>query len=89
MAERISHKIQQTFAPAHLDVVDESHFHAGHAGAPAGGESHFRVTVVASAFAGLSRVERQRRVNNLLADEFAGGLHALSLVLRTPEEAGA
>ena len=53
----------------------------------AGGDSHFRVTIVSRAFDGLSRIERQRRVNALLAEEFAAGLHALSLVTRTPDEA--
>lgn len=87
MGARIERKIAEALAPDRLDVVDESHLHAGHAGAPAGGDSHFRVTIVSRAFDGLSRVERQRRVNALLAEEFAAGLHALSLVTRTPDEA--
>lgn len=87
MGARIERKITEAFAPDRLDIVDESHLHAGHAGAPAGGDSHFRVTIVSRAFDGLSRVERQRRVNALLAEEFAAGLHALSLVTRTPDEA--
>lgn len=87
MGARIERKITEALAPDRLDIVDESHLHAGHAGAPAGGDSHFRVTIVSRAFDGLSRVERQRRVNALLAEEFAAGLHALSLVTRTPDEA--
>ncbi len=86
---RIRDKISAGLAPEHLEIVDESHLHAGHAGARPGGDSHFRVTIVSRAFKGLSRVERQRRVNALLAEEFADGLHALSLVTRTPEEVAA
>lgn len=69
-----------TFEPAVLDVVDESHKHKG------GRESHYNVTLVTGVFAGLSRVERHRRVHALLGEEFASGLHALTLTLRTPEE---
>ena len=86
IGERMRDKIAVALAPERLDIVDESHLHAGHAGARAGGDSHFRVTVVSGAFEGLSRVSRQRRLNALLADEFADGLHALSLTLRTPTE---
>lgn len=88
VAARIREKLVAGLAPERLEIVDESRLHAGHAGAPEGGESHFRVAVVARAFEGLSRVERQRRINALLADEFAAGLHALSLTAQTPEEAG-
>ena len=89
IGERIREKLAAALAPARLDVVDESHMHAGHAGhagARAGGDSHFRVAVASAAFAGLSRVERQRKVNALLAEEFADGMHALSVTARTPEE---
>jgi BolA protein len=74
------------FAPVSLEVVDDSARHAGHAGAGAGGETHFNVVMVAAAFAGLSRVERSRRVHQALAEEFSAGLHALALVLRSPAE---
>lgn len=86
IGERIREKLAAALAPTRLDVVDESHMHAGHAGARAGGDSHFRVAVASAAFSGLSRVERQRRVNALLAEEFADGMHALSVTARTPEE---
>ena len=86
VAERIREKIERALAPERLEIVDESALHAGHAGARPGGETHFRVAVVSRAFAGLSRVERHRRVNALLAEEFAAGLHALALAARTPEE---
>ncbi len=89
IAEAIRVKITDALAPAGLEIVDESHLHSGHAGARPGGDSHFRVRVTAAAFAGLSRVERQRLVTGLLEAEFAAGLHALSLTTLTPAEAGA
>jgi BolA protein len=75
--------------PALVAVQDDSSKHAGHMGAQPGGETHYSVLVVAEAFAGLGRVARHRMVNAALEREFAGGLHALSLVLRTPAEHGA
>lgn len=78
-AERIKAVLTKSFTPDELEIVDESHLHAGHAGARPEGETHFRVTVVAVAFDGINRVERQRMINTALADEFAGGLHALSI----------
>ena len=82
-------KLTAALGPAALDVVDESHLHAGHAGARPGGETHFRVHVVAAAFAGKPRVERQRLVYRALADELAGGVHALAMTTLTPEEEAA
>jgi BolA protein len=87
--DAIHAKLTAALAPARLDIVDESHLHAGHIGARAGGETHFRVHVVAEAFAGKPRVERQRLVYELLAAELAGPVHALSLRAETPQEAGA
>lgn len=72
--------------PALLIVQDDSSKHAGHMGARPGGETHYTVLVVADGFAGQGRVARHRMVNAALDQEFAGGLHALSLVLRTPAE---
>jgi BolA protein len=86
-AERIESILRQSFAPASVSVQDDSARHAGHAGARPEGETHYTVAVVSPAFAGLGRVERSRAVHAALAAEFAGGLHALALVLRTPEEA--
>lgn len=74
------------FAPVGLAVDDDSARHAGHSGAKAGGETHYNVVLVSRAFQGMNRVARHRAVTEALSDEFAGGLHALSLVLRTPEE---
>jgi BolA protein len=75
-----------TLTPIMLDVVDDSAKHAGHAGARAGGQTHYSVLLVSPRFEGLNRVGRHRLVNDALADEFAGGLHALSLVLKAPGE---
>lgn len=86
VAERISRKLHDGLAPMSLVVRDESAKHAGHEGAREGGESHFEVRIVAAAFEGQSRLERQRRVNALLAEELAGPVHALSLRLLAPSE---
>jgi BolA family transcriptional regulator, general stress-responsive regulator len=88
VAERIRSKLVADLAPDALDIIDESHLHHGHAGARPGGESHFRLRIVAAAFAGKSRVQRQRLVYQALAAELAGPVHALSLATLTPEEAG-
>ncbi len=89
VASTIETKLRQAFAPTRLLVEDESHRHEGHPGARPGGESHFRVEVVSPAFAGLSRVERQRRVYGVLDTELRGPVHALALRALTPEEDGA
>jgi BolA protein len=85
---RLEAVLTQAFSPALLRVVDDSARHAGHAGAQPGGETHYNVLLVSEAFRGMTRVARSRAVHDTLAAEFAGGMHALSLVLRTPEEAG-
>ena len=69
-----------------MRVVDDSAHHAGHAGAQPGGETHYTVLLVSEAFRGQNRVARSRAVHAALEAEFAGGMHALSLILRTPEE---
>lgn len=84
---RIREKLMVALEPTRLDVVNESHQHAGHAGSPGTGESHFRVLIVSPAFAGKSRVERHRMVNAALADEMAGRVHALALKTFAPGEA--
>jgi len=84
----IDETLRATFGPTHLDVIDESHLHAGHAGARPEGETHFRVDVVSAAFDGKSRVERHRLVNAALDPAFKRGLHALAVRARTPAEAG-
>lgn len=83
---RIVGILTEVFTPEHLEVEDDSARHAGHAGAGQGGETHFNVRMAATAFEGMNRVARSRAVNDALAVEFAGGLHALSLTLRAPSE---
>ncbi len=84
--DTIRRKLTDRFAPARLEVEDESHRHVGHAGARPGGETHFAVTVVAAEFAGQSRVARQRLVYDALAEELATRIHALSLTTLAPDE---
>jgi len=91
VAKRIEEKLRQAFAPARLEVVDESAAHAGHAGLAehgGAGETHFRVHIVSDAFDGRSRLERQRAVNAVLAEELSGPVHALSIRAQAPGEAG-
>jgi stress-induced morphogen len=85
-ADRIAAALNRAFTPLRLSIVDDSGRHAGHAGAAPGGETHYSVLMVAEAFRGQSRIHRSRAVHAALADEFATGLHALALTLRTPEE---
>ena len=89
VAEIIHEKISAGLSPSRLDVKDESHLHAGHAGAREGGQSHFSVMIVTDQFEGLSRVARQRLVNDILREELAGPIHALTLKTLTPQEAEA
>lgn len=69
-------------SPIALDVIDESEGHRGHGGWQEGGETHVRVIVRSARFDGMTRVERHRLVNSLMAPEFARGLHALAIVAR-------
>ncbi len=85
VAEAMRKKLTDALSPTALEIVDDSARHAGHAGARPGGESHFTITVECAAFRGLGRVQRQRRVHDLLAAELAGPVHALSLKLSAPE----
>jgi BolA protein len=87
-ADLIRSKLTEAFTPESLDVVDESHQHEGHAGHRPGGQSHFRVYIVAQAFAGKSRIERHRMINQALASELSGGVHALALHAAAPGEGG-
>jgi len=87
VADTMHRKLTERFAPEHIQIVDESERHRGHAGWQPGGETHFHVEIVSDAFAGMSRVARQRAVYDALADEIAAGVHALTLTTVTPEEA--
>ncbi|ALK07908.1 BolA family protein [Blastochloris viridis] len=85
-AERIASRLQAALDPADLKVIDESDRHAGHAGARAGGESHFRVYIVAEAFRGKTRLDRHRMVNEALKAELEAGIHALAVHANAPGE---
>ena len=80
-------KLTEHLAPDKLVIVNESHKHSGHAGSPGTGESHFNVQVVSQAFLGLHKVARFRKVHKILKQELDGPVHALSLDLKTPDEA--
>ncbi len=82
----IKEKLMLSLAPTRLDVINESHMHAGHRSSPGTGESHFRVLVIAPAFAGKSRVERHRMVNEALRGDVGGKIHALALTTLAPGE---
>jgi BolA protein len=84
--ERMEQVLRREFAPDILEIEDDSAKHAGHRGAAPGGETHFNVRIVAARFEGLGRLARSRAVHAALADEFALGLHALSLSLLSPGE---
>jgi BolA family transcriptional regulator, general stress-responsive regulator len=83
---RIRHKLEAALTPEKLEIVDESHRHAGHSGARPEGETHFKVEIVAGAFSGKSRVDRQRLVYGILAEELKERVHALALSTRAPGE---
>ncbi len=87
VADTIRDKLTAALSPTALSVEDESAKHAGHSGARPGGQTHFRVRVVSSAFAGLSRVQRQRKVYEALSAEMDNPIHALALTTLTPDEA--
>jgi len=86
VAADIERKLTAVLQPQRVEVIDESELHKGHAGHRPGGESHFRVEIVSAAFEGQSRVARQRRVYEILADELKAGVHALALKTLTPAE---
>ncbi len=86
VAQAIRDKLTAAFQPERLEVIDDSARHAGHHGAPEGGESHFNVVIVAPAFKGRSRIQRQRDVYTTLSEELAGPVHALSVKAFAPGE---
>ena len=81
-AERIEQTLADALSPLHLDVLDESGNHS----VPDGAQSHFKVTVVTPHFQSQSRIARHRAINELLAAEFAGGMHALAIHAYTEDE---
>ena len=86
LTDFITRRLQDSLRPTHLAVTDESHQHQGHGGWREGGETHFRLDIVSDAFQGKSRVERHRLVNEVLAEAFGRGLHALAIKARAPGE---
>lgn len=85
--QNIEDKIRSELAPAALEIVNESHLHAGHQESFDGtGETHLRIKIVAEAFEDLSRVERHRRINALVAGEMENGLHAIAIEAKAPSE---
>ncbi len=82
----IREKLMVALRPTRLDLVNESHLHAGHHGSPGTGHSHFSVLVVSEAFTARSRVERHRMVNAALSDELNGAVHALAVKAYAPGE---
>jgi BolA family transcriptional regulator, general stress-responsive regulator len=85
-AARLETILRSAFSPTLLRVEDDSARHAGHAGAQPGGQTHFNVLMVAEAFRGMNRVARSRAVHAAVEAEFVDGMHALSLILRAPDE---
>ena len=86
--DRIRGVLESSFSPVRLEIEDESAKHAGHAAQKgvSGGQTHYRVTMVSEAFAGMARLARSRAVHAALDAEFKSGLHALSLTLKTPAD---
>ena len=82
--DAIINKLHEAFLPESLEVQDESHLHEGHAGHRPGGETHFRVYIVSSAFEGKSRIECHRMINAILTAELAGPIHALAIKAEAP-----
>lgn len=79
VAQAMRAKLVAALSPTQLHIENQSHLHAGHAGSPGTGESHFRLEIVSAAFEGKSRLARQRMVNEILAEELAGPVHALTM----------
>ena len=85
LADRIERKLREELDAKHVELEDESHLHAGHAGAASGGK-HFKAVIVSDRFSGLSRVQAQRLVYSVLEQEMAGEIHALSMETRTSDQ---
>ncbi len=88
--DTIKAKLEKALQPERLEVIDESHQHAGHMMHPGGveprGETHFRIKIVAAAFTGKSRLERHRLINGLADAELKAGVHALAIEAKAPGE---
>jgi len=77
--QEIEDRLREAFSPTHLEVVDDSESHRGHAGFQEGGESHFNVAIKAASFEGQSRIARHRAVHTALGKDLIGRIHALAL----------
>jgi len=86
LAEIIAARLSENLSPSRLEVINDSHHHAGHMGDDGTGESHFTVIVESDRFVGLNRVARQRLVNKALADLLSSRIHALAIRARAPGE---
>jgi BolA protein len=86
LGEIIAARLTDSLAPSRLEVINDSHHHAGHMGDDGTGESHFTVVVESERFVGLNRVARQRLVNQALADLLSSRIHALAIRARAPGE---
>lgn len=85
--ESLEKKLQNAFNPDVLEVINESHLHAGHQpGFDGTGESHIRIRIVSRQFDGTSRIERHRKINAILADAIEGGLHAVAIEAHSAQE---
>jgi BolA protein len=82
VSEEIEAALRARFDPSHLEVIDDSEHHHGHAGWREGGNTHFRIRISSPALDGLSRVEQHRAVNAALKPQFDAGLHALAIEVK-------
>lgn len=79
IAEEMRSRLQDAFEPSHLEIIDDSESHRGHAGFREGGETHFKVAIKSSAFNELNRIARHRAVHSALGKDLVGRIHALEL----------
>ncbi len=87
IANQLEQQLRQAFSPERLDIINESHLHAGHQPEFDGtGQTHFRVRIVADVFTGMSRVERHRKINEFVAPHMEHGLHAIAIEAKAPGE---
>ena len=86
VTDKMTEKLKKNFEPSAFELIDDSESHRGHGGWRDGGESHFCLRMTSVLFEGQGRVQRQRSVNNVLAEELAGPVHALEMELRAPSD---
>ena len=86
VAQYLEKHLREAFSPDVLEVINESHLHAGHAGDNGTGESHFRIRIVAKAFEGMNRVQRHREINRIVQPKIDEGLHAVAIEVKAPGE---